>query len=220
MKKQKIQTKQNRSGIITVEAALVMPIIIIVLILLYCLAIIQYENVAVRVYAIRTANRAALNWNTIGGDGHNILKEDTKAVIYQNEIAETTGKSGKNAITSVNFKEHDPYCFFTELSHTGLKKKKNMQAYLEYQMSLVKNLETGISCTSSSEISSNGAIHIFNRYISVEVKNSYENPVFTLLERMGFPQQKNYVITAKAKLTNPTDFVRNISYIQELMRKK
>lgn len=212
--------KQNCSGMITVEAALIMPIIIIILILFYCLAIIQYENIAVRVQAIRTANRAALNWNTIGGNGHNILKEDTKKTIYQNEISEITGKSGKNAITSLNFKEHDPYCFFIELFHTGTRKKENMQTYLEYQMKLVKTLETGISCTSSSEISSNGTIHIFNRYISVEIKNLYDNPIFTLLERMGFSQQRNYVVTAKAKLTNPMDFIRNISYIQELMRKK
>ena len=109
--------KQKSRGVITVEAALVMPVILGTLFLLYSLAIVQYNNVVARSEAMRVANRVAMNWNTIGGTGHNILKEDQQPTVYKGESAPagTASRTGKDAIYSAAYEEHDPYRFFLEL---------------------------------------------------------------------------------------------------------
>lgn len=201
--------KHKRQGSITVEAALVMPIIIIVMVLLYSLAIIQYSNVVTRTEAIRVASRVAMNWNTIGGT-HDILAEDRRG----------EEKSGKNAINSESYAEHNPYRFFMELFTTGSRKTESMKTHLEKRMQTISSDELGMGISSTNEISNDKAYHLFNRYVEVKIDNTFSNPVLTLLDRMGFPVTKKYTVTAKAKITDPAEFVRNISFIQELLRKE
>ena len=209
---------------ITVEAALVMPVVIGVLVLLYSLAIIEYQNVTARAEAMRAANRAAMNWNTIGGS-YTVFDEDQKETVFFGESQPNgqpgNGKSGKNVITSSSYAEHDPYRFFIELFTTGSKKQSNMREYLDSRMAAAGKLETGIEATATDQgITGNSAIHIFNRYVSVTIDNTYSGPMMAFLDSMGFPVKKEYSVTAKAKLTEPADFVRNVSYIQELIRNK
>ena len=215
---------RHRRGVITVEAALVMPVVIGVLVLLYSLAIIEYQNVTARAEAMRAANRAAMNWNTIGGS-YTIFDEDQKETVFsgENQLDEQTGKgkSGKNVITSGTYAEHDPYRFFTELFAVGSKKQSNMRKYLDSRMAAVSKLETGIEATTTDQgITGNSAIHIFNRYVSVTIDNTYGGNIMAFLDGIGFPVKKDYRVTAKAKLTEPADFVRNVSYIQEIIRNK
>ena len=201
--------KHKRQGSITVEAALVMPIVIIVVVLLYTLAIIQYSNVVTRTEAIRVASRVAMNWNTIGGT-HDILAEDRRG----------ENKSGSNAISSESYEEHNPYRFFTELFTTGSKKTESIEKHLEERMGTIVLDEMGMEISSTNEISNDKAYHLFNRYVSVSIDNTFSNPVLSLLDKMGFPMNRQYTITAKAKITDPAEFVRNISFIQELLRKE
>lgn len=235
--------KKNR-GVITVEAALVMPVVLATLFLIYSLGLIQYNNVVTRSEAMRIANRVALNWNLIGGTGHNILKESNKEVVYDEEYnaARTASEqaildfdltnraiidfkqmnasrmSGQNAITSSSFSEHDPYRFFTELFKTGSQKSANINNYLATRMENLALTETGMEFTSTSSVKGDAGYHIFNRYVSVALNNTFSNPIFQLLHNMGFDIENEYSVTAKAKLTEPADFVRNISFLEELMR--
>lgn len=200
------------------EAALIMPVIFGVVFLFYSLALIQFQNVSVRATAMRVANRTAMNWNTLGKE-HTILDEDLKATVYAGDNSGKTGKTGENAITSENFSEHDPYRFFIELFTAGKAKEEKMNKYLEMKIEKGGIRNAGlVSNLLSADISGDSGLHIFNRYISVTINNAYQNPVLELLDGMGFPQKRQYRITAKAKLTEPADFVRNVSYVQELLR--
>lgn len=215
------QLKTCRRGVITVEAALVIPVMIGVLVLLYSLALIEYQNTVARTEAMRAANRAAMNWNTIGTVyEHTVFHEDSKPAVFSGETSTETGKTGKNIITSESYAEHDPYRFFIELFTPGSTKQENMEKFLEQRMKENAEIKAGIQLEmKKSEIKGDSGIHIFNRYVSVQLENSYNSPMLAFLDRMGFSVKKDYAITAKAKLTDPSDFVRNVSYIQELIRK-
>ena len=205
-------------GVITVEAALVMPIILATLFLLYSLAIIQYNNIVARSEAMRVANRVALNWNLIGSDKNNILTESLKPTVYEGQTSTVVGKTGKNAISSETYEDHNPYRFFIELFTTPSQKEENINRYLEKQMETIPTANSGITFTSQNLVQSDSGIHLFNRYVSIKIENVYSSPIFELLHNMGFPQKSQYSITAKAKLTEPADFVRNVSFLQELLR--
>ena len=213
--------KKNR-GVITVEAALVIPVIMITLFLLYSLAIIQYNNIITRTEAMRVANRVAINWNLIGGEGNNILTESNKPMTYKGDSEgddETFFATGKNAISSESFEEHDPYRFLLELFTAGGKKKKNIQNYLETRMKNGTSIAHSFEAETEVAVSSDSNIHIFNRYVEVKVDNLYSNPIFKLLESMGYSVEREYSVVAKAKLTEPVDFVRNVTFIEEVIRK-
>ena len=215
--------KQKSRGVITVEAALVMPVILGTLFLLYSLAIVQYNNVVARAEAMRVANRVAMNWNTIGGTGHNILKEDQQATVYHGETAAegTASRTGKDAIYSACYEEHNPYRFFGELFGAGKTKKENIENYLDEQMEKVNEADTGISLESASSIKSDSNLLLFNRYVSVTINNTYSSPLFEVIENMtGYQVGEKYSVTAKAKLTEPAEFVRNVSFIEELLRNR
>lgn len=221
--------KQKSRGAITVEAALVMPVILGTLFLLYSLAIVQYNNVVARSEAMRVANRVARNWNTIGGTGHNILKEDLQTTVYQGEsIPEgTANRTGKDAIYSACYEEHAPYRFFLELFevkedswiNSNAKKAANINNYLNQQMAKVAEIETNMSMSSTSSVKSDPGTHILSRYVSVTIENNYSSPLFQVIENLtGYQIENKYSVTAKAKLTEPAEFVRNVSYLEELFR--
>lgn len=209
----------KRRGVITVEAALVMPVILGCIFLLYSLAMIQYGNIATRTEAMRAANRVAMNWNIIGGKENNILTEDRKPVVYAGESSPVAGKSGEHAISSSTYQEHNPYRFFFELFGTGSQKKENINRYFNAQMDSLSEQTPFFDFESMNELGSDNAIHIFNRYVRVKIRNTFHSPMIGMLAQMGYRQKDTYDITVKAKLTDPADFVRNVSYIEEIIRK-
>ena len=117
------ELKWNRKGIITVEAALVIPVIVGVIVMLYCLAMIEYQNVCARTQAMRTANRAAMNWKTIGAQ-YTVFDEDLKDTVFLEDTLSNGGKTGKNVITSESYANHEPYRFFTELFAPVIRNRK------------------------------------------------------------------------------------------------
>lgn len=241
------------------EAALVMPVIFGTLFLLYSLAIVQYKNITARCAAMRVANRAAMNWNTIGGNGNNILVEDKKKSIYmedlitEKEFPQLFDEEGKLVVKSpadafkfagqafdalvpvkkpedmktgervsyvASLKEHDPYRFFVGLFTTGVTKKNNLNAYMEYQLGKTSGVDGVVSSTSSSSVGQQSSFLVFNRYVTVTVDSMHESPLFGFLEGMGFHVEKSSKVTAKAKLTDPEEFIRDITFFEELWRKK
>lgn len=196
-----------------VEAVLVLPVVILLICLIYQLAVIQYHNTVSRAEAMRIANRAAMSWNLIGGAEHNILLEDMKGM----EGEETEEKSGKNAIHTRNYMQHDPYRFFMELFTAGSQKKQNLGRYLDVNMKALGELACGITSEDASQIGSDSAIHFFNRYVSVRIDNVYANPIQDVLANLGLQVGTQYSVEARARLTEPAEFVRSISFIEEII---
>lgn len=196
---------KNNTGMITVEACLIIPVIFLTLVFLYSICIIQFNNVVTRTNAIRTASRVAAYWNVLG---------DSKQTILNTDI-----KSGKDTISGSSFTEHDPYRGIVELFGTGNKKSQTIIAYLKAKEKEIPELGMGITMNSSSEIKSDAGYHLFNRYISVTVNNLFHNPIEELLNHFGYHINSQYSITAKARLMESSEFVRNISFIKEQLKK-
>ena len=214
--------KKKRTGVITVEAAIVMPIVIGAIFLLYTLAIVHYNNIAVRAEAMRVANRVATNWNVIGDAGHNILKEDTKVIQYQGDEVTAAGKTGKNAISSQNYLEHDPYRHIVQIFYIGDQKKTNIENYLKYRVNTLGDTTKGLSLVTTPESynpdGQQGIEAIFGGYVEVAVNNTYSGTIFDEIEKvLNYKVDKDYRITAKAKFTEPAEFIRNMSFAQEVI---
>ncbi len=196
-----------------VEAVLVLPVVILLICLIYQLAVIQYHNTVSRAEAMRIANRAAMSWNLIGGAEHNILLEDMKGMKEE----KTEEKSGENAIHTRNYLQHDPYRFFMELFTAGSQKKQNLSKYLDANMKALGELACGITSEDASQIGSDSAIHFFNRYVTVRIDNVYANPIQDVLANLGLQVGTQYSVEAMARLTEPAEFVRSISFIEEII---
>lgn len=214
--------KKKRTGVITVEAAIVMPIIIGAIFLLYTLAIVHYNNIAVRAEAMRVANRVATNWNIIGGEGHNILAEDTKVIQYKGDTVTDAGKTGRNAISSQNYTEHDPYRHIVQIFSIGKGRKTNIENYLANRVNSLGNTTKGLNLvTDPEEYTSKkqtGIEAIFGGYVEIAVNNSYNGTIFDEIEKIfNYSIDKDYRIVAKAKFTEPVEFIRNISFAQEVI---
>lgn len=206
-----MKEKKNCKGSLMVEAILLLPVVILLICLIYQIAVIQYHNTVSRAEAMRVANRTAMSWNLIGGTEHNILLEDVKGI---------GEKSGKNAIDTGNYAEHNPYRFLLELFTAGSQKKQNISKYLSVNMNAIGEMACGITSENTSQISSDSAVHFFNRYVSVSIDNVYANPIQTVLDNLGLRVGTQYSVTAKARLTEPAEFVRNLSFIEELIQKR
>lgn len=208
-----------------VEAVLVLPVVILLICLIYQLAVIQYQNTVSRAEAMRIANRAAMSWNLIGGAEHNILLEDMRGMeektlgarpLIENDEKQKE-KSGENAIHTRNYLQHDPYRFFMELFTAGSQKKQNLSKYLDANMKALGELACGITSEDASQIGSDSAIHFFNRYVTVRIDNVYANPIQDVLANLGLQVGTQYSVEAMARLTEPAEFVRSISFIEEII---
>jgi hypothetical protein len=113
--------KKKRTGVITVEAIMVMPIVIGVILLLYSIIVIQYNNILFRTSVIQISNRIGANWSQIDGRDYTILDEDMKPVVFsENQTPENLGKTGRNVITSAAYAENDPYATILQIVNIAL----------------------------------------------------------------------------------------------------
>lgn len=190
---------------ITVEAALLLPFLLILLFLLYSLCIIQFQNVVTRTEAMRTASRLAFHFTVSGGSGTTIFSDGVS--------------SGKEICDSFDYTEHDPYRNFLELFGTGSQKTENAKDFLKRRMKEVPDIGMKITLDTTSSVESDAGYHIFNRYIKVTVDNQFHNPIEQLLSQYGYSIKNQYSVTAKARLTEPAEFIRTITFLEEQLKK-
>ena len=68
---------------------------------------------------MRTANRAAMNWKTIGAQ-YTVFDEDLKDTVFLEDTLSNGGKTGKNVITSESYANHEPSCPKIQASDYGI----------------------------------------------------------------------------------------------------
>lgn len=191
--------EDTKRGSLTVEATLVMPIILISIMLVFRMSVIHYQNIVVSAEAMRTASRAAMYWQDIGVNN---------PAVFQNT------ESAKNWITDVNFTEHDPYV--TLFGGNKAKKEENAKNYAARMTGSTPNL-----LGKSTEIESEKTRAVWERgilqsYISVTVTRKNENPLGYLFDRIGYHSPDKYEITAKGIQADFVDFIRNVSFISDI----
>ncbi len=210
--------KKKRTGVITVEAVLVMPVVMGVILLLYSLIVIQYNNVIFRTAAIRTTNRIGANWNQLDSES-NILKED---------MASKENKSGANVVTSDTYADNDPYAPVLQLLGVGKEQRiSQMSTYYNYMLEqalssdfTLFNMELGGGNTSDF-----GPLQLmFGGTFDITVINNYDHALIKILEGWGYDVHKMNTATVKASFNDPVEFVRNIGFardvIEDLKKKK
>lgn len=215
--------KKKRTGVITVEAIMVMPIVIGVILLLYSIIVIQYNNILFRTAAIQATNRIAANWSQIDGRDYTILDEDKNPVIvFSGQTSVTPGRTGKNVITSASYQENDPYATILGLVNVGEKSKmQKAENYLDYMMNQAYGerfdlLELERESDPEKKI---GALEvIFGGNFKVTVTNTYRNALLDIMKGFGYDLSKSNTVTIKASFNDPVEFIRNIDFVKEMIQ--
>lgn len=214
---------KKRTGVITVEAVFVMPIVMGVIILLYSLIITQYNNVLFRTAAIQITNRVGANWNQINGNGYTILKEDMYApVVFEGETSNVPGKTGKNVITSKIYADNDPYAPIMQLaSGGGSQKISNINNYYKNMMTKAVGDRFALMDVSVRGIRDKGFSVwelIFGGTFDITVKNEYSNGLLDIVKGFGYDIEKSNTVKIKANFSDPVEFVRNVDFVKEVIQ--
>ena len=185
----------GNKGSFTVEAALVLPIVFLTFFAIIIVSIVHYQNVVTSAAVMQSATEIASAWEYLG-DGASVLTN--------------------NSTPSGQLSDNDPYRFIFDSKNAA--RSSNARDY-------VYGLATGIPINDYSDTLDIGAIsvnktgNILFSYIEVSVKKSYTNPFGNLLSSLGVGAQFDSTRTASAILTNPTEFIRNIDFLVEVVEK-
>lgn len=193
--------KKQEKGSLTVEMAIVLPIVLLTIFGMIYLSIVHYQNMVTATAAMQTAAKAAANWNTLGsGDSEGWY------------VREVDGQ--KILVTRPDYGDHDPYGSILD-TEAGTR-LDNVEAYMEW---LMTGNPTVFEGETTSEATAEKTGGLLQKYISVSIEKTYINPLGNLMESIGIADSDTNVITAKAPLNTPTEFIRNISFIEELVNR-
>jgi hypothetical protein len=139
-------------------------------------------------------------------------------ILKQNGIYLTTmGNSSELAYKFLyggdHFGSNAPYGSILDLRSAN--REKNTADYMSWIMSGNPEIFDDAEITGTPTADKSG---LLQKYITVSIKKTYINPLGNLLESVGIASRESRTITAKAPLNTPTEFIRNVSYIMELVR--
>lgn len=193
--------KNSQRGSTTVEAALILPVIFLGIIAILYISIIHYQNIATSAAVMRSANRISVNWQHIDEESPTVLNETNEAELM---------------LSKENFAVHDPYRFIID-GKKG-KREENGRKYALRLAGEVPKFYTNQSDNKEMQVNKTG--NFFIHYIEVSTNKSYTNPLGGALESFGVGAGSKDDIKAKTVLTSSTEFIRNIGFINELVKGK
>lgn len=190
--------KKKLKGSMTVEMAIVFPIIFFVILGVLELCITQYQNVITTTAVIQSAAKGAAYWDRLGGEE-----------AWDFKLANADEPTGK--MVNTDYSDHDPYSNIIDTKKD--KKISNIQKYAAWLLGQNINLQN--STTENLSVKKGGLIF---KYIEVSVTKKYDRPLDALLVGYGFTSSAEKVITAKAPLNTPTGFIRDVTFIYDLVQ--
>lgn len=173
------------------------PAIFFVILGILNLCIIHYQNVSISAEAMRAASRTASYWEY--ADGSNPL-------IYQDVPA-------VQMIEPKSFLTHDPYRYLFD-GKAG-QKESNSGAYAGELIDSLPILLGGHESRQIPRVYKSGGI--MQKYICVEAKRQDIVPMGDMFAKFGVRIPTDHTVTAKARLNNPGEFVRNTSFIYDII---
>lgn len=182
----------------TVELAILFPVIFLIILGILSLCLIQYQNTVTASAAMQAANRGAAYWDKISEEG---------AWDFQLSGSETAG--GK--LVGMDFTDHDPYRYLLDTKKGN--RLSNTEAYADWLLGQNVNVTLGEEETGAPKVDKTGGF--LQKYVTVTVTKQYTNPLGSMLERLGIYSGEDRVITASAPLNTPTEFIRNISFFYD-----
>lgn len=185
----------NNKGNMTVEAALIFPVIFLIIVALIYITIFLYEQAYVKSLADRAAERGAAVWK------NREMNMDIGLVKLE------------------DFRDNDPYWRLYDYNKAA--KEKNIEAYINSLLmdySILKNRDpsgkiTGISV--NAEVKN----YIIYKKLSVNVIKSFNLPVGNALSMFGI--DRTFTISAKSEalIYEPAEFIRTTDFIIDMGEK-
>lgn len=191
---------ERQKGMFTVEAVLIVPLMIMCILGIIYLSILLYQNTVAVAEATRAANRAAAYWSYIGGDDPPALTDDTPAA---------------ELITEESYTDRSPYRFITEsITTKSSKRLKNSEQYAKTRVSGIAF--DAYTDGNAADLTVKTVYSFLSSSLEVTVNKKYINPLGNLLTKLGIGERQDYSSTASAPITNPTEFIRNVDTLYDV----
>lgn len=195
-------TKKNnsQSGMFTVEAVFVVPIMIFSILGIIYLSVLLYQNTVAAAEATRSANRIASYWSYI---------DVASPPALQN------GMEASALIDEKSYTRRSPYRFISEtLALLGGMRMNNGTQYAKTRIAGIpfERYTDG----NPADVTVNARMGFLCSYIEVTFTKRYINPLGKLLEQIGIAERQEYTATATALVTNPTEFIRNFDILYDI----
>lgn len=189
--------KKAKRGSLTAEAAVILPFVMIIIMVIIRLCIVHYQNIVVSAEGMRVASRVSMYWQEIANEKPAVFQDADTAI---------------NWIHDGSFQEHDPYASLTEVFSDGgsvRKKMNNANIYASKVMGKVPNLLGEDTEVEGVEVSREQGFLQNNILVTVTRKD--ENPLGYLFEKLGLTSRNDFKVTSKAVQADTTEWIRNIS---------
>ena len=232
----KLNIKNKEKGSLTVEAAMIFPLIMFIMFAIIYLTIIHYQNNVMIAESIRAMNRAGAYWQ-YSDMWVDVANKDIKHVIYdENHIPVPFDNSIPSdlIINSEMIKNRNPYRTIVDVASEGLsrlfdfeifssKKKKNASAYVNARIANIKfkQYKPDVGEFTNVEEVRGGGFMFFGEDLNVNVGRAYINPMQNLAKAF-LPNSflsKNRLekrIKVSSMISNQAEFIRNIDTVYDI----
>ncbi|MDQ2085706.1 pilus assembly protein [Herbivorax sp. ANBcel31] len=184
---------KNKKGSLTVEATIVVPVVIFTLIALILIGEFLYQQSYIQSVADRTACRGAEVWNNPSKDmiKAQILKDNMKDVCLYWRIP------------------------LLESSEAKDKKRSKIEEYTKYLMTNASILGKPDSLDVTAEMAED---YIIYKKIRVTVKAEYKNPFAPILRPFGLKDTIIIKTHSEAVVNEPVEFIRTTDFALDIVR--
>lgn len=206
--KRRYKKLYENNGSITVEASLIVPLIILAIVAVLFICILLYQYSYLQTVSNEVAERGAACWG-------NISKMGTSNDVFIVESGELN--SPQELLNS------QLYWRITKTSEED--KIKSLKEFTLYKLSKNNILESEISNLSIKDIEDEGdrvdiwlKDYIIYKELNVVIKDSYKIPLGDTLKIFGLDNKYNIRVHSKAVIDDPLEFIRNTDFITDALK--
>lgn len=194
------KTGKGQKGMFTVEAVLIVPLMLFSMLGIIYMSILLYQNAVAVAEGTRAVNRAAAYWSYIDMENPPALAADTPA---------------SQLITKEMYLDRSPYRFISEsFMSSGSQRMQNSIQYARTRVSGVPF--QAYSAWNGTDVEVRAQYGFLSSALQVTVQKKYVNPLGNLLRLLGIGSRQSYASTAQAPVTNPTEFIRNVDTLYDV----
>jgi len=194
-----MKIKKRSKGSSTVEAALIFPLIFIIIVFIIYIGILQFQNISSIAASMDAANYIAYNWRFLdngNSDPENADEMIDKSYYEERDIINVYADS------------------IVDILNINNSKKDKAQEIAEHKIGVVPSY-----FSKSMPINVEKKGNIFLSSIEVQIDKRYFNPFSKITGLIGFNTSEEYKYNAKATsvITSPSEFMRNIDFIDYII---
>lgn len=191
---------ERQKGMLTVEAAFIVPIMILSVLGVIYLSVLLYQNTVATAEATRSANRIAAYWSYLAVDAPPALQNGTQA---------------EALIDENSYADRSPYRFILEtISLSGGKRLQNGNQYAQTRIAAIPF--EAYTDGNPADVTVRSTTGFLSSYIEVSFTKGYINPLGNLMSKIGIGSKQDYTAKATAIITNPTEFIRNVDVLYDI----